>query len=48
MSSTAALAMIATTVVALALVTYAAIRYLPAVLQEDEGGNSPPRHGTAN
>lgn len=39
MSSTAALALIATTLVALALVTVAWIRYLSAVLEEDEGGN---------
>lgn len=49
MGSTAALVLIATTVVALALTTVAGIRYLSAVLEgeEDEGGNSPPRRGTA-
>jgi hypothetical protein len=48
MSSTAALALIATTIVALALVTVAWIRYLSAVLEEDEEGNPRRRGGTVN
>lgn len=50
MGSTAALALIATTVIVLALATAAGIRYLSDVLEgdeEDEGENSRPRHGTA-
>lgn len=45
MSTTAALAVIATTVIALALVTVAGIRYLSAVLagEEDEEGNGRQR-----